>query len=366
MRVADRRNMFSGSKCVANHREEQSAGQTKMLWITLALIAAACTSLTVIFAKIGIKYVNSDFATFYRTGIVVVFSLILCAISGTLNAASSLTAENFVFLGLSGIATGCSWLCYYKAIKLGDVNKVAPVDKSSFVLSSLLFLIFFFDETTKNGDPLTLCVLLLSVALTLLGTLLMIAPQNAVRKHTNGSERKALPEGNGVNRADGTNFTGENLAEGAPVEEAKGEKRWLFYAVDSSVFAAVVPVFIKFGMRDVPSSLGTLLRTIVVFIFSGAIVAGRKEYRGIGAVSGKSWLFLSLSGIATGGAWLCEYAALGMNGVNPVAVNSAGKLSVLLTMLFSFLVLKEKFTKRTLLGLLLLVAGVVLVIAFSL
>ena len=119
-------------------------------------------------------------------------------------------------------------------------------------------------------------------------------------------------------------------------------------------------------MRDVPSSLGTLLRTIVVFIFSGAIVAGRKEYRGIGAVSGKSWLFLSLSGIATGGAWLCEYAALGMNGVNPVAVNSAGKLSVLLTMLFSFLVLKEKFTKRTLLGLLLLVAGVVLVIAFSL
>lgn len=355
MRVADRRNMFSGSKCVANHREEQSAGQTKMLWITLALIAAACTSLTVIFAKIGIKYVNSDFATFYRTGIVVVFSLILCAISGTLNAASSLTAENFVFLGLSGIATGCSWLCYYKAIKLGDVNKVAPVDKSSFVLSSLLFLIFFFDETTKNGDPLTLCVLLLSVALTLLGTLLMIAPQNAVRKHTNGSERKALPAENGA-----------NLAEGAPVEEAKGEKRWLFYAVASSVFAAVVPVFIKFGMRDVPSSLGTLLRTIVVFIFSGAIVAGRKEYRGIGAVSGKSWLFLSLSGIATGGAWLCEYAALGMNGVNPVAVNSAGKLSVLLTMLFSFLVLKEKFTKRTLLGLLLLVAGVVLVIAFSL
>lgn len=330
MRVADRRNMFSGSKCVANHREEQSAGQTKMLWITLALIAAACTSLTVIFAKIGIKYVNSDFATFYRTGIVVVFSLILCAISGTLNAASSLTAENFVFLGLSGIATGCSWLCYYKAIKLGDVNKVAPVDKSSFVLSSLLFLIFFFDETTKNGDPLTLCVLLLSVALTLLGTLLMIAPQNAVRKHTNGSERKALPAENGA-----------NLAEGAPVEEAKGEKRWLFYAVASSVFAAVVPVFIKFGMRDVPSSLGTLLRTIVVFIFSGAIVAGRKEYRGIGAVSGKSWLFLSLSGIATGGAWLCEYAALGMNGVNPVAVNSAGKLSVLLTMLFSFLVLKE-------------------------
>lgn len=347
--------MFSGSKCVANHREEQSAGQTKMLWITLALIVAACTSLTVIFAKIGIKYVNSDFATFYRTGIVVVFSLILCAISGTLNAASSLTAENFVFLGLSGIATGCSWLCYYKAIKLGDVNKVAPVDKSSFVLSSLLFLIFFFDETTKNGDPLTLCVLLLSVALTLLGTLLMIAPQNAVRKHTNGSERKALSAENGA-----------NLAEGAPVEEAKGEKRWLFYAVASSVFAAVVPVFIKFGMRDVPSSLGTLLRTIVVFIFSGAIVAGRKEYRGIGAVSGKSWLFLSLSGIATGGAWLCEYAALGMNGVNPVAVNSAGKLSVLLTMLFSFLVLKEKFTKRTLLGLLLLVAGVVLVIAFSL
>ena len=98
--------MFSGSKCVANHREEQSAGQTKMLWITLALIAAACTSLTVIFAKIGIKYVNSDFATFYRTGIVVVFSLILCAISGNLNTVASLTAENFVFLGLSGIATG--------------------------------------------------------------------------------------------------------------------------------------------------------------------------------------------------------------------------------------------------------------------
>lgn len=326
-----------------------------MFWIILALIAAVCTSLTVIFAKIGIKDTNSNFATFYRTGIVILFSLMMCALAGSFGAFSTLTAKNFIFLGLSGIATGCSWLCYYKAIKLGDVNKVAPIDKSSFALSNLLFLAFFFDETTNGGDVLTICAMLLSVALTMTGTLLMISK----RKDTEKIDEQTIGAEN--------TLQGQTAVEAPKAKKAeKSEKRYVFYAIISAIFAATVPLFIKIGMQNVPSSLGTLLRTIIVFIFSFAICLGRKEWIGVRDISKKSWLFLTLSGVATGGAWLSEYAALGLEGVNPVAVNSAGKLSILLTMLFSFCVLKEKFTKRTLLGLFLLVAGIMVAIVFSL
>ena len=298
-----------------------------MLWLIFALLAAVATSFTTIFAKIGIQNVKSNFATFYRTGIVIFCCVILCLITGSFANFNTLTKENWIFLILSGIATGCSWLCYYKALKLGDINKVAPIDKSSFVLTSILFVIFFFDDTTNGGNTLTISMLSLSIVLMLIGTILMID-----KKESNGSTSKT----------------------------------WLIYAILSAVFASIVALFAKIGLKGIPSDLGTLIRSIIVFIFAGAIVLARKDYIGVKEINGHSWLFLTLSGIATGAAWLFEYYALNMEHTNPLAVNAIGKLAILLTMLFSFIVLKEKFSKKALLGLGLLTFGIILIIIYSL
>ena len=298
-----------------------------MLWLIFALLAAVATSFTTIFAKIGIQNVKSNFATFYRTGIVIFCCIVLCLITGSFANFNTLTKENWIFLILSGIATGCSWLCYYKALKLGDINKVAPIDKSSFVLTSILFVIFFFDDTTNGGNTLTISMLSLSIILMLIGTILMID-----KKESNGSTSKT----------------------------------WLIYAILSAVFASIVALFAKIGLKGIPSDLGTLIRSIIVFIFAGAIVLARKDYIGVKEINGHSWLFLTLSGIATGAAWLFEYYALNMEHTNPLAVNAIGKLAILLTMLFSFIVLKEKFSKKALLGLGLLTLGIILIIIFSL
>ena len=298
-----------------------------MIWLILALLGALSTAFTTIFAKIGIKDVKSNFATAYRTLIVIFCCIVMCLITGSITQINSLSSTNWIFLILSGLATGCSWLCYYRALKLGDINKVTPIDKSSFTLTSLLFLIFFFNDTTKGGDVLTICMLILSIVMMLVGTMLMID-----KKESLGTKSKS----------------------------------WLIYAVLSAVFASFVSLFVKIGLKGIPSDLGTLLRTIIVFIFASIIVFSRKEYKGVSSVNKKSWIFLTLSGIATGGAWLFEYYALNLNGVNPIAVNSIGKLSILLTMLFSFIVLKEKFSKKSLLGLSILTLGIVLIIIFSL
>ncbi len=298
-----------------------------MLWLILALIAALATSLTTVFAKIGIKDVPSDFATFFRTGIVLVCAAGLCFITGSWNQVPNLTPNNWIFLVLSGLCTGCSWLCYYRALQLSSVNRVAPIDKSSFLLTSILFLIFFFNDVTKGGDPLVIGMLFASMALMLGGTLLMAWPKK---------------------------------------EEGRVSKKWIFYAVGSAVFASLVSLFVKIGLQGMSSDLGTFLRTVVVLIFSGAIALARKQTKGLKAVSPKSWVFLTLSGLATGVAWLGEYYALNMEGVNPVAVNAIGKLSILLTMLFSATVLKERFSWKSLLGLGLLTGGIILIVVFSL
>lgn len=298
------------------------------MWVLYAFLGAVCTALTAVLAKIGIRDVKSNFATFYRTAVVILCSLAVCLISGHLATFSAVTSKNYLFLILSGLSTGGSWLCYYRALSLGDVNKVTPIDKSSFILTSILFLIFFFDDTTKGGDPLTIAMLSLAMILMLFGTLLMI-----------------------------------------PKKEGEGgaaKRRWLLYAVLSAVFASLVSLFVKLGLAGIPSDVGTLLRTVVVFFFAGGIVFARGEHRGATRISRRSYLFLTLSGMATGGAWLFEYTALNTVGVNPVAVNSFGKLSILLTMLFSLFVLKEKFSKKSLVGLAVLTAGIGLTIAFSL
>lgn len=298
-----------------------------MLWLFLALLSAFATSMTTICAKVGLKNINSNFATFYRTGIVIICSLVLCLITGSLTQTSSLNFQNWLFLVLSGVCTGCSWLFYFKALKLGNINKVAPIDKSSFILTSILFMIFFFGDTTKNGNPLTIVMLILSMLLMLIGTILMIDKKE---------------------------------------DNKEVSKSWLICAILSAVFASFVSLFCKIGLKGISSDLGTLYRTIVVFIFAGAIVLVKKDYKKAKEITKKNWIYLTLSGLATGVAWLSEYYALNTEGVNPIAVNSIGKLSILLTMLFSWIILKEKFSKKSILGLSLLVGGIVIVIVFSL
>lgn len=298
------------------------------MWIVMALIGALFTSLTTIFAKVGIKNVNSNFATFFRTGVVVIFAVIMCFITNSFASLNLLTTSNWLFLILSGIVTGLSWLCYYRAIKLGDVSKVAPIDKSSFILTSILFLIFFFNDTTNNGNLLTIVMLFLSMALMFAGTLLMIGKVED--------------------------------------KNEKIDKKWLLYAILSSVFASLVSLFVKIGLKDISSSLGTCIRTIVVFIFAMIIVLARKDYQGVKEITSKSWIFLTLSGIATGVAWISEYEALNYVGANPVAVTSISKLAILLTMMISILFLHEKFTLRSFIGLALMTLGIVLIIIFSL
>jgi len=298
------------------------------MYVVLALVSAVFTSLTTIFSKIGIKDVKSNFATFYRTGIVIICCLIMCFITNSFQSVPDFTIENYIYLSLSGLSTGFSWLCYYKALKLSNVNKVAPIDKSSFVLTSILYLIFFYEDTTNNGDILTICMLILSMILMLIGTLLMISKQD--------------------------------------VEEDQNKKRWIIYAILSAVFASLVSLFIKLGLQGIPSNVGTLYRTIIVFIFAFVIVLVRKDYKGCTKISLKSWIFLTLSGIATGICWLSEYEALNYANSNPIVVNSIGKLSILITMLFSFFVLKEKFTIKSLIGLSILTIGIILIIVFGL
>lgn len=298
-----------------------------MTWVLIAVLGAVFTSLTTILAKIGIKDVNSNFATAFRTFIVIICALIMSLITGSLQTLSNLTCKNWLFLSLSGLATGLSWICYYKALKLGDVNKVATIDKSSFILTSILFLIFFFADTTNNGNPLTIVMLVVAMILMGVGTFLMVSTKE------------------------------------------KGEvksKIWLLFAILSAVFASLVSLFVKIGLKGIESDLGTLIRTIIVFIFAITIVLVRKDYKGASKISKKSWIFLTLSGIATGGAWISEYTALNIEGVNPVVVNSIGKLAILLTMTFSFFILKEKFSKKSIFGLSLLTIGIIVIIIFGL
>lgn len=298
-----------------------------MNWIVLALVAALATSLTSVFAKVGIKNVPNNLATTYRTGVVIVCCVGMCMITGNFSFLSELTATNWIFLTLSGVATGCSWLCYYRALKLGNINKVAPIDKSSFVLTSLLFLVFFFNDTTRGGNVWVIFALVLSMAFMLSGVVLMLDKKDVADVASHG---------------------------------------WLLYAVLSAVFASLVSLFVKIGLGGIPSDLGTLIRTVIVFVFALSITLARGEQKQIDGIDGSGWLFLTLSGVATGVAWLCEYYALNIDGVSPVAVNAIGKLSVLLTMAFSAFVLKERFTKRALFGLLLLTVGIVLTVVFSL
>lgn len=266
---------------------------------------------TSVLAKAGIKSVSSDFATAFRTGVVLIFSWLMVFVVGCQNAVSTITPRALVFLALSGAATGLSWLCYFKALSIGNLSKVVAVDKSSTFLTILLALIFFrepFHWLTGLG-----------IAVMIAGTALMLEKGDA----------------------------------------KKGERGWLFYAAGSAVFAALQSILGKVGVQDMDSTLATALRTVVVLIFAWAIVLGKKEGGDWKKMTRRDAVLLVLSGITTGASWLCYYRAL-QTGRASVVV-PIDKCSILFAVALSALFLKEKQTRRSLLALALVVAGTLMI-----
>ena len=222
------------------------------MWILFAVGSAFFAGATSVLAKAGIKSVSSDFATAFRTGVVLIFSWLMVFVVGCQNAVSTITPRALVFLALSGTATGLSWLCYFKALSIGNLSKVVAVDKSSTFLTILLALIFFrepFHWLTGLG-----------IAVMIAGTALMLEKGDA----------------------------------------KKGEKGWLFYAAGSAVFAALQSILGKVGVQDMDATLATALRTVVVLIFAWAIVLGKKEGGDWKKMTRRDAVLLVLSGITTG------------------------------------------------------------------
>lgn len=280
-----------------------------MLWLFFALGSAMFAGLTAILAKIGIENVNSTLATALRTVVVLVFSWVMVFIVGSQSGIGDISGRTLLFLVLSGLATGASWLCYFRALQLGDVNKVTPIDKSSTVLTILLAFILL-------GEPISLPQAAGVVGIGS-GTLLMVS-----KKETQS--------------------------------EVKGGK-WFIYALLSAVFASLTSIFGKIGVENVDSNLGTAIRTIVVLVMAWLMVFITGEQKGLRQISRKSWIFLILSGFATGSSWLCYYRAL-QDGPASVVV-PIDKLSILVTIFFSRVVLKEKLSRRAAVGLVLIVLG---------
>lgn len=288
------------------------------MWLTAAVFSAVFAALTAILAKCGIRKTDSDVATAIRTAVVLVFSWIMVFISGSAGSISQISAKSLIFLTLSGIATGASWICYFKALSLGDVNKVVPIDKSSTVLTVLLAIICF-------GETEHLAVKLIGTALLGVGTLLMV-------------EKKQT----------------ENSASG---------KGYLLYAVGSAVFAAATSILAKVGISGVESNLATAIRTAVVLVMAWLIVIIKGKLPQLKTLDKKELGFIALSGLATGGSWLCYYYAI-QNGVVSVVV-PIDKMSLLPTVIFSYFVFKEKLSKKAALGLALMLAGTVVMVIFA-
>ena len=295
------------------------------MWILFAFGSALLAGLTAILAKCGIRNTDSNVATALRTGVVLVFSWLMVFMVGAQSEIRDISAKVLIFLILSGLSTGISWLCYFKALQIGDINKVTPIDKSSTVITMLLAFIFLREEITW--------LKFVSMILIGIGTYLMIQ-----KKET---------------------------------KEKAEDKKWLLYAVGSAVFASLTSILGKIGIQDVNSNLsqnrgktgiqdvnsnlGTAIRTAVVLVMAWIVVFVNGKQNTVKDIDRKSWLFLVFSGFATGGSWLCYYRAL-QTGPASVIV-PIDKLSILVTVAFSYIVFHEKLSLKSGTGLLLIVAG---------
>lgn len=277
----------------------------------MAVLSAFFAGITAILAKCGIQKTDSDVATAIRTTVVLLFAWLMAWAVGSIPTIKEVDAKSLFFLMLSGLSTGASWICYFKALSQGDVNKVVPIDKSSVVLT-VIFAIIILRETSH------LLVKLVGVTLIAVGTLWMI-------------EKK----------------------EGQLVKN--GRRRWLGYAVLSAVFAALTSILAKIGIEQVDSNLATAIRTGVVFIMAWIIVWCQGKHRQVRTISPKELVFLCLSGVATGASWLCYYYAI-QKGVVSVVV-PIDKLSILVSIGFSLIVFHERLSKKAWIGLGLIVVG---------
>ena len=283
------------------------------MWIVAAILSAVFAGLTSILAKCGIKKTDSDVATALRTIVVLLFAWIMVFVVGSYDTIAQIEAKSLLFLILSGLATGASWICYFKALSLGEVNKVVPIDKSSSVPTVLLAILVF-------GETNHLAVKLIGCFLIGFGAICMVEKKDT--KHE------------------------------------KGKQGWLVYAILSAVFAALTSILAKIGISGVESNLGTAIRTGVVLVMAWLIVFAKGKQTQLKTLDKKELVFIGLSGLATGASWLCYYYAI-QNGVVSVVV-PIDKMSVLLSVVFSYFVFKEKISKKALVSLLLLLAGTLL------
>ena len=281
-----------------------------MLWLVMAVLSALFAGLTAVLAKCGIKKTDSDIATALRTIVVLIFSWIMVFIVGAADTITQISTKSLLFLILSGLATGASWICYFKALSVGDINKVIPVDKSSTILSVLLAIILF-------GETKNLPIKFLATAMLAVGVFLMIEKKNTDNKETKGT--------------------------------------WFPYAAGSAIFAALTSILAKVGISGVESNLGTAIRTGVVLIMAWAIVFTKGKQTQLKMIDRKELSFIVLSGVATGASWLCYYYAI-QNGIVSVVV-PIDKMSILVSIIFSCIVLHEKLSRKATIGLLLMVCG---------
>lgn len=283
------------------------------MWLAASIGSALFAGLTAILAKCGIRKTDSDIATAIRTIVVLAFSWVMVFIVGSADKITEIPPRSLLFLILSGAATGASWICYFKALSIGDVNKVVPIDKSSTVLSVLLAIVLFHE--TEH-----LAVKLISTVLLGVGIILM-------------------------------------------VEKKKSDQTYILYAIGSAVFAALTSILAKVGITGVESNLGTAIRTIVVLVMAWLLVLIKKKAPELKHLDKKELGFIGLSGIATGASWLCYYYAI-QNGIVSVVV-PIDKMSLLVTVIFSYLAFHERLSKKALVGLVLMLAGTLAMAVFS-
>lgn len=283
------------------------------MWIFYAIGSSFFAGITAILAKCGIQKTNSNVATAIRTIVVLIFAWLMVLVTGVGAGISNISGRTLLFLVLSGLATGASWLCYFHALQKGDVNKVVPIDKSSTILTILLALIFLQEGLTFGKG---VAIVLIGV-----GTMLMIT-----RKETTNPEKSSGGS-------------------------------WFIYAVLSAVFASLTAILGKVGIEGVDSNLGTAIRTTVVLVMAWFMVFVTGEQKEVRTVEKKELLFICLSGLATGASWLCYYRAL-QEGPASVVV-PIDKLSMLITIAFSYIVFHEKLTKKSALGVILITAGTI-------
>lgn len=287
--------------------------------IILALLAALFASFTAILAKIGIENINSNLATAIRTIVVLIMAFLMVVITGKVNQIMEVSGNSLLFLILSGLTTGLSWLFFFKAIQIGDVSKVVPIDKASVVLTILLsFLVLH--------EPATMLVITGGLFISI-GTFVLIGK----KKDTKVKKEKVRISGS-----------------------------YIFLAILGAIFASLTNILAKIGIEEVDSNVATFIRTVVILIFSWGVVFFQKTVIEVQKITRKSYIFLFLSGAATGFSWLCYFAAISIGKVS--VVTPIDKFSVVITMILSFIILKEKATKNTIIGGIIITVGTVLLI----